>query len=238
MKLRVTGKRYRKTSLVMAIFAGTISLGAAVAVAELPESDVAILCSATDVVVGKVLNARRGNPAHVDEFCGYKPWDCSSSSSCQDGPDVIVLQIQVSEVLGIAANRTFEPSPFYTRVKRERIRVGDIVEVATALFNAVCAPGVEDHQGMLSVNPPERGRSPAESLSPKLLRSQYVGKNFIFSLQAIRLIGLTDNAPERDNPPGTFQSGIWRMSSRDWVTRTLPQTDANSCPKATGSQRK
>lgn len=199
--------------------------------ASLPARDEDILCGSTDVVVGTVLKATRTDLPRVDAFCGYKPWDCSSQSSCQDNPHDITLKIRVSSVLGTKANQAFDPSPFYTRAEQVKVSVGDVIDVTTGLFNNVCQPGIEDHQGWFSVNPPEKGASPAESVSPELLRRFYVDKKFILSLSAIRFVGLASNAPGiYADHPDTFSSDIWRMERLAWVRATLGQSKGRSCP--------
>jgi hypothetical protein len=206
------------------LVAGAIS--PLVAFASLPAQDEDILCASTDVVVGTVVKATRSDLPRIDAFCGYKPWDCSSgyTSSCQDNPHDITLRIRVSTVLGSKANQTFDPSPFYTRAEQAKVSVGDTVEVTTELFNNVCQRGIEDHQGWFSVNPPAKGTSPAESVSPEVLRKFYMGKEFVFSLRALRFIGLASNAPGiYADHPDTFSSDIWRMGRLAWVKATLRQ---------------
>jgi hypothetical protein len=203
-----------------------------IAFASLPARDEDILCASTDVIVGTVLKATRSDLPRIDALCGYKPWDCSSLSSCQDDPHDITLRIRVSSVLGTKANQAFDPSPFYTRAEQVKVSVGDIINVTTGLFNNVCQPGIEDHQGWFSVNPPVKGASPAESVSPELLRRFYVGKDFVLSLSAIRYIGLDSNAPGiYADHPDTFSSDIWRMERLAWVKATLRQSKGSSCPK-------
>ena len=224
----------RSGHLTRALLAAAL-IAPAVAFASLPAMDEDILCGSTDVVVGTVLKATRSEPPRVDAFCGYKPWNCTPgyTSSCQENPHQITLKIRVSDVLGTTANLTLESSPFYTRAEQVKVSVGDTVEVTTELFNNVCKPGIEDHQGWFSVNPPAKGPSPAESLSPAVLQEFYVGKEFIFSLRAIRLSGLASNAPPiyADQPPGTFSSDIWRMERLPWAKSTLHRSDGSSCPK-------
>jgi hypothetical protein len=198
-----------------------------------PARDENILCESTDVVVATVLKAIRSDPAHVDAACGYQPWNCSPGylSSCQSDPHRIALRVRVSDVLGTKVNQRFESSPWYTRAEHVKISVGDTIDVTTYLFNDVCQPGIEDHQGWFSVNPPNKGISPAESVSPNLLRRFYVGKQFVFSLKAIRLIDLAPNSPFEDQPPGTFSSDIWRTTRLSWVKNTLQGSQETFCPK-------
>jgi hypothetical protein len=204
-----------------------------VALANLPALDETILCSSTDVVVGTVLHAVRSNPSHIDELCGYKPWNCEHGyySSCQSDGQQITLKVRISQVLGTVHVAIARPAGgWYARAEQVKVSAGDTLEVTTQLINDVCAPDIEDHQGWFAIHPPVKGTSPAESLTPELLRKFYVGKQFVFSLRAIRLIGVLPNSPYSDQPPGTFASDIWRINRLTWVKSTL-KAWRGSCPK-------
>jgi len=224
---QLTGKRRYST----AGFVAAAVVGSAAALATLPAMDEDLFCNSTHAVVGKVVDAVLSDPAHVDAFCGHIRWNCTSGyiSSCQDDPHTIRLHIKVLQVLGSTHHTTFEPSPWYTHAELVKVSAGDTIDVAIAVFNNVCQPGIEDHQGMLSINPPAKGATPAESLPRQVLRNLYVGRKYIFAIDAIRLTGVSDNAPFF-TPPGAFEARAWKMDRRAWAVDTLKRFNGNSCP--------
>ena len=229
--LQVFRKPFRMSVRLAAISLTTaVTAGSTAVVASLPAPDEAILCSSTHVVVGTVLDAHEEEDPSTEAFCRRAVWSCGYGSSCQSNPHSITLHVKVNTILGSTAHKTFAPSPWYTNAVLEKVSVGDTVSVSIKIYNSVCGPATWDHQGMFSVDPPVRGKSPMDSLTQDVLHGLYVGKQFVFSVEAVRRSGLAPNAPYY-GPPGVFTSGVWKMDRLAWAVETLRHGKGVSCPK-------
>lgn len=214
-----------------------LSLMSGGALALQTDPDFAILCTASDIVVGDVLKATLTDPE--DAAC-FQPWSCPQNSGMGDGPCEyadrrVTLRIKVTTILGSKPHPPLEPSPYFKHAERVKVPLGDVISVTTYLSNLGCMEPrlTGSGSGRMEISPPVRAASPAASFSPARLARFYVGKQFIFSVSAIRMSGHIDSddysSPSIIQPPGTFPAWIWGMDQLAWAKETIRSRGQKNC---------
>jgi hypothetical protein len=193
------------------------------------------LSKGTSVIVGKVITAVREEP-RLDDFCANSTWTCggASPSSCRDGPHNIKLQVKVMEILGSPKHDEISPPEYAnSHAVLEKIRLSELINLNTSLYNMVCLTDPEGYYlqersalGALSLTPPVQGPTPMESVTPEIVRNLYVGRQFVFSVYAVRMV-MDDPDPDsliQSDPPRTYSAGIWPLERRGWAVHELRLT--------------
>jgi hypothetical protein len=204
----------------MDIFRILIFLGAfspLVLHATLPAEPADVLCGATHVIEGKVIDARlkdcrlelEGERQEIPIFCAPK--------------DMASLQVKVSRILGVK-------DVVATYPRNVGIDVGSIVEVNTALHNSKHFPS-DGIYGRIGINPPTE-----DPISKDRIVDLFVGKKFIFSIHVLYGDVLQFNGREQElirNNLNTqpYYSGVWRLEQLKWVEETLTKDHGKTCPR-------
>ena len=215
----------RKSQAIAFLTATAMGSGATLAL--MPALDESILCGGNYVVIGRVLDV--APPEDLDRPECHQPWNCEKMGMdyprCQNGWHSVRLQIKVLKILATEDNW----KPGY-RINAAKISVGETTDVAIVVQNDVCLK-FQDSQGRIGINPPANGSSPADSLSIKVLRREFVGKKFVLSIGAIQ------RSPYNRQflgPNDSYRASAWRFDRLSWATHALESARGENCPKLIG----